>query len=240
MSSSAACFSSVRVAAKTPARCRSRSSAVVKSCATPPVSSRSPAGAGLAQSAFGGSRVRPLVQPARAMAAPAREWQQKKGHRQAEDQVARHGREPFAPTIADSSMPPRRRPGSPAACDSPRAGRSGDLGFRDRIDRGLLPCAIALRSGRDESSRARVGRTYGGEESAVGGTKPWRLPELASDQAVRILEVARNHRDRRDAVEGVVPPRRGGGEDEERFATARSGRRGHSLTKVRRRRPHGR
>ena len=60
---------------------------------------------GLAQRAFGG--LAPfgfLMQPAGALQREPEDGEQKKGRRQAEDQVAGHRGEPFG-AIADSSMP---------------------------------------------------------------------------------------------------------------------------------------
>ncbi len=66
-----------------------------------------------------------------------------------------------------------------------------------------------------------------GEKGAVGAHQAVEVAGAASDQAIEFLEVGRQHRDRRDAVEGVVRRGAATGEDEERAADTGQPRPGH-------------
>jgi hypothetical protein len=135
---------------------------------------------------------------------------------QAEDEVARHSRDPFGPDrrAIDAGDNVDREALELALTDAP-FGRV-DLGLRDRADAALL----SLRDHRVQSAawlQTPVGPLrITGQKSAVSTEQRVKASGAAADERIELLEVLRQHGDGDHAVERAVRRRSAPGENKKR------------------------
>ncbi len=146
------------------------------------------------------------VQPSRTPQGDADDDQQEQRCRQAENQMTGHGRVPLAADrrAVDARDDVDRKTLELAEANPIR--RPIDLGVRDRVDHAFPgPGHRLLQSapGR-ETGRAVAHRRVMGEKFSIRLHQRKEASRAAPDQRVEVLEVARQHRDRDDAIERAV------------------------------------
>jgi hypothetical protein len=165
------------------------------------------------------------VEPSRAPQRHPNDEQEKQRRRQAEDHMARHGRDPFTADrrTVDASDDVDRKPLELTITDSPFG--CVDLGPCDRED-----AALPFLCDRGAQTAAGLEAPIGslritGEKTAVRTDQRVKASRAAADERIEFLEVLRQHGDRDHAVELTISQRTPPAENKERRAKTRQLRR---------------
>ena len=173
--------------------------------------------------------LRLVMEPPRTPQRNADDDQQQQGRGQAEDQMARHGREPFPANrrAVDAGDHVDRKALELAQADA--ALERIDLRVRDGEDHALRPLHYDLveRAAGLKRTLAIGQLRIAGEKTAVAADQRVEASRAAADQRVEFLEIARQHRHRDHAVERAIGRGATAGEHEEGRAEPGQARRQH-------------